>query len=119
MLHIGRTLYGAITPDHCSPGSNGNEGGFHIPKTLQEWSITIVLFSVIYRSLVVGGVLSIYSDTVDVYYILRRLGYIYKPKGMRHNITNKKKVNIFFCRLRVYLGVDMTCMRSITNGLFL
>ena len=55
--------------DQSGPGSNGNElDTSHSPK-LQDWSLTIKLFSVICRTLVgVGWILLLYRDVVGVFY---------------------------------------------------
>ena len=53
---IDRTRSGATTPDQSRPGSNGNEGVVCISQKIQHyWSLTIRLFTLIYRTLVEGG----------------------------------------------------------------
>ena len=51
---IDRTLSGATTPGLSWPGSNGNEGVLCIPQSSRPhyWSLTIILFSVISRTLI-------------------------------------------------------------------
>ena len=53
---IDRALSGATIPGQSEPGSNGNEGVLHVPlKRQHHWNLSIRLFSVINRTLVGGG----------------------------------------------------------------
>ena len=53
---IDRTLSYASTPGQCEPWSNGNnEVNLHSTKLQHHWSLNIRLFSVISRTLGVGG----------------------------------------------------------------
>ena len=54
---IDRTLSGAITPGQSGPGSNGSKEATHSTK-LQRCSFIIRVLNVIYRTLVVGWVLT-------------------------------------------------------------
>ena len=74
---IDRTLSGATTPGQSGPGSDGNERV--LQRALQSSSIpgvslTIRLFNVISRSLIVLFFLPLYRDAVDVFYSPSRLG---------------------------------------------
>ena len=72
--HIDNTLSSATTLSPSGPGSNGNEGVLHIPPKLQHyWSLTIRLFSVIYRTLIGGGVLPLCREAVSIFYSLSHL----------------------------------------------
>ena len=64
---IDRILSGATTPSQSGPGSNGNEGVFHIPHSSTDWSLNIRLFSVISRTLVEGW-LALCRDASSVFF---------------------------------------------------
>ena len=66
---INRTLSGDTTPGQSEPGSNGDDGVFHIPQKLQtKW------FNIISRKLVWGKVLLLCRDAVGVFYNPNQLG---------------------------------------------
>ena len=74
---IERTLSGAITLGQNEPGNDGNEGVLRIPKS---WNLTIMLFSVISRTLI-GGVLLLCRVAVGVFYNPSRLGNQARRRG--------------------------------------
>ena len=52
---IDRALSGTTTMEQSGPGSDGNKGGTLYSPKLQNWSLTIRLFSVIFKILIGGG----------------------------------------------------------------
>ena len=83
----------------------------HSPKLQHYWNVTIKLFSVIFRTLVGGGVLPLSREAVSVFYSPSRLGNSLsesyslsllnqrlnpKQRGKNNNIeedSNKKQKN--------------------------
>ena len=64
---IDRTLSGLTTLGQSGPGSNGNERGIPNSQKLQDWSLTIRWFNVIFRTLI-GRVLPLCRDADSVFY---------------------------------------------------
>ena len=86
---IDRIPSGATTPGQSEPGSNGNEGVLHIPPKLQHyWSLTIRLFSIIFRTLI-GGVLLLSRDAVSVFYSPHNPNKIIQSKWILSGIIVK------------------------------
>ena len=75
---IDRTLSGATTPSQSGPGSDGNEGLFHIPQTsgITGASLADCLVSYSgYSGELGGGALAFCRDAIGVFYSPSRLGW--------------------------------------------
>ena len=94
---LDRTLSGASTPGGQSePGSNDMKGVLQIPQISEDWSLTVRLFSLISRMLIVcGGILLqrctwciSQSQSNELY------DFLYEPEHLPQLLFNKK--SIFF-----------------------
>ena len=62
-----RTISDASTLGQSGPGSNDNKEVLHFPQSSSDWSLTIRLFNVMFRTLITG-VLALSRDVVGVFY---------------------------------------------------
>ena len=98
-----KTLSGATTQSQSGPRSNGKDT-LHSPK-LQDWNLTIKLFSVIFRTLIGQG-LPFFRDAVSVFSALANWVEL-------HRISNRRRTSMFICSLTENISVSDKSLEEI------